>query len=528
MSKKLYKNVGTIMADDYSWIVKCRPHVKSIVAGVFAGSVDASMLERDDIRIAKNEVNGKLLFMLINHIDFDYEMCILQDITRYSRRYGENRNNRAKAVREEISLSEAHSGDMLYPFQRSAVRLSEHTSFLLADDMGMGKTVTAIGAMQWHGRGVVFCPASVGQQWIDKIEEFTNIPCHLAQTSKAEWVPFYDSENYILVVPYSRLWNNECEGEWWEYIQGLKADIAIMDEIHELGNGQNTMRGQAVMRAIKNIPRRIGLSGTPIRKSIKDLYNIFQYIDPEILGQRSTFEITWNNVAEVSAFLTDECRMLRREFSDYGEQLPKIIDYFEEVEWRHCNVPEDDSVARLRGITAVAKAIAVIDRVEKALETEEKVVLFAHSRSAISVYQSYLDAAKVKYSMFTGSETSRVKESEKKKFISGKSRVMIMAIQAGAGVDGLQDVCNTVIFGELDWCYSQVIQCIKRIHRKGQSKPCKVIFCYCDLPLDARMVQILKKKRELILGLTHELESDDDLTDEIESLSEKTTLIMDS
>ena len=53
--------------------------------------------------------------------------------------------------------------------------------------------------------------------------------------------------------------------------------------------------------------------------------------------------------------------------------------------------------------------------------------------------------------MLTGSESPTAKARNVDLFTSGQSRVLILSVRSGIGIEGLQRVCDTVVFGELDW-----------------------------------------------------------------------------
>src|SRR5690606_35760907 len=78
---------------------------------------------------------------------------------------------------------------------------------------------------------------------------------------------------------------------------------------------------------------------------------------------------------------------------------------------------------------------------------------------------------------------------------------MVMSLRSGAGVDGLQEVCNTVVFGELDWSPGAHEQCIGRVHRDGQSQPTMAYFLTASDGSDPIMVEVLGVKREQIEGV---------------------------
>jgi len=70
-----------------------------------------------------------------------------------------------------------------------------------------------------------------------------------------------------------------------------------------------------------------------------------------------------------------------------------------------------------------------------------------------------------------------------------------------AGVDGLQEVCRTVVFGELDWSPGVHEQCIGRIHRDGQKEPVAAYFLVAEDGADPVMAEVLGLKRSQIEGL---------------------------
>jgi superfamily II DNA or RNA helicase len=67
--------------------------------------------------------------------------------------------------------------------------------------------------------------------------------------------------------------------------------------------------------------------------------------------------------------------------------------------------------------------------------------------------------------MFTGSESPRKKEKAKEAFIRGDTNLFIMSLRSGAGLDGLQARCTTVVIGELDWSPKIMEQFIGRVNR---------------------------------------------------------------
>ena len=103
------------------------------------------------------------------------------------------------------------------------------------------------------------------------------------------------------------------------------------------------------------------------------------------------------------------------------------------------------------------------------VESEEPVVLYGWHRA---VYEIWLEQLKDLHpALFTGSESPTQKEESKRKFVSGETRLLIMSLRSGAGLDGLQMMCRTVCYGELDWSPSVHDQGTGRVHRDMQTQP---------------------------------------------------------
>jgi hypothetical protein len=97
--------------------------------------------------------------------------------------------------------------------------------------------------------------------------------------------------------------------------------------------------------------------------------------------------------------------------------------------------------------------------------------------------------------MYTGSESPAGKERQKNAFLNGETDVLILSLRAGAGLDGLQKRCSTIIFGELDWSPGVHHQCIGRLDREGQENyPVTAIFLVTDEGSDPPMIEVLGLK----------------------------------
>lgn len=104
--------------------------------------------------------------------------------------------------------------------------------------------------------------------------------------------------------------------------------------------------------------------------------------------------------------------------------------------------------------------------------------------------------------LYTGSESEKQKDDSKHAFIKGESRLLIISLRSGAGLDGLQySGCRTLVFGELDWSPAAHEQCEGRIDRDGQPEPVVAYYLIADSGSDPVVADVLGVKRQQLEGL---------------------------
>ena len=139
------------------------------------------------------------------------------------------------------------------------------------------------------------------------------------------------------------------------------------------------------------------------------------------------------------------------------------------------------------------------DFVRMLVESGERVVLYGWHREVYRIRQDRM--VDLCPAMFTGTETVPQKEEAKRRFIAGETPVLIMSLRAGAGIDGLQHVCRTVVVGELDWTPGVHEQCAGRVFRDGQKDPVTAYFLIADHGAHPVVADVVNLKKLQIDGL---------------------------
>lgn len=271
-------------------------------------------------------------------------------------------------------------------------------------------------------------------------------------------------------------------------------------------------------------------SATPIFNFGGEIYNVLNVLQDDVLGTPEEFEREWclggggrhlvvKDPKALGAHLRAEHIMLRRTRADVGRELPalqKIPQYVESDEraldsvkgsaaelakiilrrektasWDRLRAHEQFNNI-LRQATGVAKAPFVADFIRLVVENGESCVVFCWHREVYAILQAKL--ADLRPVLFTGSESVKQKEEARQAFIDGKTKILLMSLRAGQGLDGFQDMCRTVIFAELDWSPGVMEQCIGRVQRDGQKDPVTAFFLVAERGADPTIAEKLGLK----------------------------------
>ena len=163
----------------------------------------------------------------------------------------------------------------------------------LADDMGLGKTVQVLALLlrlrkeTKRGPHLLVAPASLLGNWKAEIERFAPTlkmwMAHPSAVSAADLkAPPVDALNSadLVMTTYGAVHRFPwiAEREW---------DLVVLDEAQAIKNP-----GTKQARSVKSLKarHRLALTGTPIENSLGDLWSLFDFLSPGLLGELKTFE----------------------------------------------------------------------------------------------------------------------------------------------------------------------------------------------------------------------------------------------
>lgn len=424
------------------------------------------------------------------------------------------------------------AGQALRPYQEIALDFIERNrSCLVVDDMGLGKTYVglAVAALKGARPLLIVVQAHLQQQWAEKAASFVNCTVYTPKGNKPYSLPHAD----IYIMKYNQL------PAWVDYLANGGFNAVVFDEIQELRRGCESKKGMAARAITLAVGCAggvcVGLTATPVYNYGGEIFNIANILRPGILDSRDAFLREWcgmsvngkavvTNPPALGTYLRDSHFMIRRTKADVGQQASQSRPH---VEWLTPDLgPVEELEAltaqlargtltgsftergraarefdlRMRQMTGIAKAKGTAAFTDMLLASDKPVLLFGWHRE---VYRIWGEALKQHSPAFyTGHETQAQKEAAIGRFKSGETKLLIMSLRSGAGIDGLQHHCSTVVFGEFDWSPKVQEQCIGRVDRDGQTEPVFSFYMATDYGADPLMIDALGLKSSQARGIT--------------------------
>ena len=392
---------------------------------------------------------------------------------------------------------------------------------ILADDMGLGKTVQALTWLLHQAEAVrtnparagvpfrvlVICPKSVMHGWLTETERFApslHAVTFTPEHAERETTPGPAGEPAILVANYTQLRLNAA----WFKAQAW--DAVILDEGQFIKNP--TSQTAVVARSIPAV-HRLALTGTPIENRLLDLWSLFAFVQPGLLGTQSAFRRQFpEEDPAATARLRRRVRhfMLRRTKAQVAPELPSrtedeiVVDleggarrlYDAELKRARAQLLgiETDraldavrfnvlaSLLRLRQICChpalvsdahrdlpSAKLDALLERLEELRDEGQQVLVFSQFVQLLELIRVRLVTADITHLMLTGQTQNRAELVDK--FQADRSQTVFLLSLKAAGFGLNLTAASYVILCDPWWNPAVEAQAIDRTHRIGQTQP---------------------------------------------------------
>lgn len=452
-----------------------------------------------------------------------------------------------------------------YEFQQTGVEFVEKTHFkaLIADAMGLGKTIQALIALKRNRKAlmpvIIIVKGSTVLQWCGQIKTWLDdSPLGVMPIMNRDCIiPGF--EIYVISMDFIG------RAGVLERLSKLKPKSIVVDEIQNFKNG-SSKRTKALVEFILEckIEGRLFLSGTPIKNRANEYYVPLNLLDPVTFYSPIGFSRNWLIPNEKSVYTRiDPMRLeefhaltsryiIRREKHDVLKNLPKLTRDYQLVEIEDPIIKNAYNneldlfanfkrtagrmnstvllgwLAKMRAITGQAKIPWAVEYADEFMNnTSDPLLVGIHHHSVRDVLHLTFKSKGYDPVKFSGEDDTYQKERAKQNFMAGKNRIMIMNMLAGGvGVDGLQSVCNTALVLERQWNSADEEQFESRIDRDGQKLPTTFVYPIATGTIDEFFHDMVNRKIKDVaetMGDKHvrdyDIESDEDF---LRELTEKT------
>ncbi|BDS07925.1 hypothetical protein NT6N_29650 [Oceaniferula spumae] len=433
---------------------------------------------------------------------------------------------------------------------------------ILADDMGLGKTMqtlTHILAEKEKGNtlpNLVVAPTSVVENWQREAAKFApSLKVVILQGSDRH-LRFGQLSDCDLALTSYALLHRDLES-----LSAQPFHLLVLDEAQHIKNP-----GAQVTTAVKELQsrHRVCLSGTPVENHLGELWSLFEFLMPGLLGSSDSFRDTFRNPIEkdgnqqrADALAQKVGPLILRRTKDQvatelppKTEIPHLIELGESeqdlyetvratmdknvrqalaIRGQQAQMVFLDALLKLRQICCHPRLVskdddgnlnhqssAKFDYLTELLTTlkEEgrRVLLFSQFTSMLDIIERYLIEQNTSYLKLTGATKNRQDLVED--FQAGKAEVFLISLKAG-GTGLTLTNADTVIHYDPWWNPAAENQATDRAYRIGQDKPVFVHKLICKGTVEQRIQQMQEKKAgisdSILTASLNTLKLDDDV-----------------
>lgn len=413
----------------------------------------------------------------------------------------------------------------------------------LADDMGLGKTVQSLAVMLTRapeGPSLVVAPTSVVMNWEAEVGRFAPSLNVVSLTNgDREKIVSTLKPFDILLVSYGLLQQEKVA----TLLAGVHFEIIVLDEAQAIKN-RSTKRSKAAMDLDGGF--RLITTGTPIENHLGELWNLFRFINPGLLGSLTSFNEKFAAPIENNHDRAARRRLkklvqpfiLRRIKSQVLDELPQRTDILIPVE-----LSDDErsfyEALRRKALDALAgdegmnpgmqlKILAEIMKLRRAcchpklvlpdarlpsaklsafgdivadlMAGGHKALVFSQFTGHLKIIRDYVEGQSIAYQYLDGHTSEKERRRRVAAFQGGDGDLFLISLRAG-GVGLNLTAADYVIHMDPWWNPAVEDQAADRAHRIGQTRPVTVYSLIARHTIEEKIVSLHRSKRDLAESL---------------------------
>jgi SNF2 family DNA or RNA helicase len=388
--------------------------------------------------------------------------------------------------------------------------------------MGLGKTLQVVTYLlkrkqdEGAAPSLVIAPTSVTHTWESEIKRFApELTILRLQSGSDRAARFDEIESHDVIITSYALARLDAP-----QLERFTFRTLILDEAQNAKNPSSQIA--KVVRNL-NADHRLALTGTPVENSLRDLWAIFAFVEPGLLGSESSFRRRFENpIGEGDEKAAHALRsrlepfVLRRTKEDVARELPERTEQVIECELSPLqrrlyrgiaeaarrdvlakldedgNAAEGASVHVLAALTrlrqvcahpglivpsyidepdASGKFDAFVETVEEVLSGGHRVLVFSAFASMLKIMRATMDKRNIVYGYLDGATKDRDRQLEVERFMRADGPPVFLCSLKAGGVGLTLTAADYVILYDPWWNPAVERQAIDRTHRIGQTRP---------------------------------------------------------
>jgi SNF2 family DNA or RNA helicase len=409
----------------------------------------------------------------------------------------------------------------------------------LADDMGIGKTIQALAvilAKAAQGPSLVIAPTSVCFNWQEEMDRFTpTLSAHSFNGENRRKTIENLGPFDVFITSYGLLQQEEA-------LMAKKWQVIVLDEAQAIKNA-HTKRSDAAMKL--NGSFKIITTGTPIENNLGELWNLFRFINPGLLGTIKQFNNRFAGPIEKEENNTQKNKLknliapfvLRRLKSQVLQELPArtevnlFVDFSEEErnfyealrrqaleklgDFNHQGRMRIQILAEIMKLRRAccnprlilpetdieSSKLALFEKTITELRANNhKILVFSQFVGHLSLIKEVLHRKNISYQYLDGSTPPLVRKTRVNAFQNGIGDVFLISLKAG-GVGLNLTAANYVIHMDPWWNPAVEDQASDRAHRIGQKNPVTIYRLITRNSIEEKIIKLHQEKKDLANSL---------------------------
>ncbi|PZO20013.1 MAG: helicase [Leptolyngbya foveolarum] len=409
----------------------------------------------------------------------------------------------------------------------------------LADDMGLGKTLQGLAVVldrSHEGPTLVIAPTSVCLNWASEAERFApSLQVKDLGVGDRQTLINNLKPNDLLVCSYGLIQQEDVAA----MLATVTWRTIVLDEAQAIKN-HATKRSQAVMALQGGF--KVIMTGTPIENHLGELWNLFRFINPGLLGSLDSFNLRFANPIErdknneasdtlrrlIRPFIlrrtkdqvlkelpsrteiTLPVELSQEEMAFYEalrrEALEKLNDSEAQAGQKHLQVLAEimklrraccnPSLVRPELAIPSTKLEQFSELIKELLDNGHKALVFSQFVDHLKILRNHLDKQQIAYQYLDGSTPAKKRKQGVDAFQNGEGDVFLISLKAGG--TGLNlTAADYVLHMDPWWNPAVEDQASDRAHRIGQQRPVTIYRLVAKGTIEDKIVALHKIKRDL-------------------------------